>query len=248
MTQIVEVGDRVDVHVASARRSPGRRDPTLKTLSQNLEVLSTGREFAKDRGNALITGGTGSGKTPLLNVSSAHIGRHELIVTIEDTAELRLHQEHVSKMETRPPNIEGDGPISKRQLVINSLRMRPDRIILGEVRGGEALDMLQTMNTGHADSLATSHANSCSDAVHRLEMMVAPANSNISIQSIRRQIASAIDIFVQFARLSDSSRRVIEVLESGGIDEEGSVKIVPRFLFDQRAGAFRAVESSEEQS
>ena len=210
------------------------------------EMLDLLADRVRDRRNVLITGGTGSGKTTLLNVLSAHIGSYERIVTIEDTAELQLHQEHVAKMETRPPNIEGDGAISERQLVINSLRMRPDRIILGEVRGGEALDMLQAMNTGHDGSLATIHANSCADAIHRLEMMVAMANSNISVHSIRQQIASAIDVFVQVARFGDGSRRVIEIAESAGQAPDGSVRIQSRFLFEPKTGVFRSVEPKGE--
>ncbi|MCB9384856.1 MAG: CpaF family protein [Bryobacterales bacterium] len=195
-----------------------------------LEMLS---KAVRERRNVLIVGGTGSGKTTLLNVLSAYIGQDERIVTIEDTAELQLRQEHVAKMECRPPNLEGEGSIKERQLVINSLRMRPDRIILGEVRGEEALDMLQAMNTGHDGSLATIHANSCADGVHRLEMMVALANSNISATSIRQQIASAIDYFVQVARLSDGARKVVEIAVSRGLDSDGAVKLEPVFLFER---------------
>jgi pilus assembly protein CpaF len=197
-----------------------------------LELLSTA---VKDRRNILIVGGTGSGKTTLLNVLSAFIGADERIVTIEDTAELQLRQEHVAKMECRPPNLEGEGSIKERQLVINSLRMRPDRIILGEVRGEEALDMLQAMNTGHDGSLATIHANSCADGVHRLEMMVALGSANLSAASIRQQIASAIDLFVQVARLSDGSRKVVEISESRGIGPDGAVALQPVYVF-QRTG------------
>ncbi|MEZ5394475.1 MAG: CpaF family protein [Bryobacterales bacterium] len=197
----------------------------------SLEMLDLLSSAVKERRNILIVGGTGSGKTTLLNVLSAYIGPDERIVTIEDTAELQLRQEHVAKMECRPPNLEGEGSIKERQLVINSLRMRPDRIILGEVRGEEALDMLQAMNTGHDGSLATIHANSCADGVHRLEMMVALANSNISASSIRQQIASAIDYFVQVARLSDGTRKVVEIAVSRGIDENGDVALEPVFIF-----------------
>ena len=197
-----------------------------------LDLLSTA---VKDRRNILIVGGTGSGKTTLLNVLSAFIGADERIVTIEDTAELQLRQEHVAKMECRPPNLEGEGSIKERQLVINSLRMRPDRIILGEVRGEEALDMLQAMNTGHDGSLATIHANSCADGVHRLEMMVALGSANLSAASIRQQIASAIDLFVQVARLSDGSRKVVEISESGGIGSDGAVALQPVYVFQRTA-------------
>jgi pilus assembly protein CpaF len=197
------------------------------------EMLELLGDCVRTRRNILITGGTGSGKTTLLNVLSAYIGDNERIVTIEDTAELQLRQEHVAKMETRPPNLEGDGSIRERQLVINSLRMRPDRIILGEVRGAEALDMLQAMNTGHDGSLATIHANSCRDAVYRLEMMVATAGANISESSIRQQIAGAIDIFVQVARLSDGTRRVVEIAESAG-RKDGEVVLRRLWAIEKR--------------
>ncbi len=208
----------------------------------------------RERRCVLVTGGTGSGKTTLLNVLSAFIGANERIVTIEDTAELQLRQEHVAKMETRPPNVEGDGAIRERQLVINALRMRPDRIILGEVRGDEALDMLQAMNTGHDGSLATIHANSCIDGAHRLEIMASLANSNLSAASVRQQIASAIDVFVHVSRLSDGARKVVEIAESRGLSREGDVRLQQIFVFDkieinddgQVRGAFRKVDADAE--
>ncbi len=166
----------------------------------------------KARLNILVSGGTGAGKTTLLNVLSSFISERERIVTIEDAAELQLHQEHVVRLETRPSNVEGKGAVHQRQLMINSLRMRPDRIILGEVRGEEALDMLQAMNTGHDGSLTTVHSNSPRDALSRLETMVAMANLNIPTVAIRRQIASAIDLVVQVSRLSDGTRRVTNVV------------------------------------
>jgi pilus assembly protein CpaF len=178
--------------------------------------------------NILVAGGTGTGKTTLLNVLSAFIPEDERIVTIEDTAELQLRQEHVARMESRPSNLEGEGAIKERQLLINSLRMRPDRILIGEVRGDEALDMLQAMNTGHDGSLATIHANSCRDAVSRLELMVTLANSNLSLTAIRRQVASAIDLFVQVSRLSDGTRRVTEIAEAAGMKDD---EVVIRELF-----------------
>ena len=159
--------------------------------------------------NILISGGTGAGKTTLLNVMSSFISEDERIVTIEDAAELKLRQEHVARMETRPPNIEGTGAIRIRELVINALRMRPDRIIVGEVRGEEALDMLQAMNTGHDGSLTTIHANTPRDAFGRLEVMVGMANANMGMRAIRQQVSSAIDLVVQIARMSDGSRRVV---------------------------------------
>jgi pilus assembly protein CpaF len=172
----------------------------------------------KARLNILISGGTGAGKTTFLNVLSSYISNRERIVTIEDAAELQLHQEHVVRLETRPPNIEGKGAIQQRQLVINSLRMRPDRIIVGEVRGEEALDMLQAMNTGHDGSLTTIHANSPRDALGRLETMVAMASFNIPEAALRRQIASAIDVVVQVSRLSDGTRKVSHVSEITGME------------------------------
>jgi pilus assembly protein CpaF len=214
-------------------KDPLQAEDLVQRGALSREMLDLLAKAVKDRRNILIVGGTGSGKTTLLNVLSAFIGADERIVTIEDTAELQLRQEHVAKMECRPPNLEGEGSIKERQLVINSLRMRPDRIILGEVRGEEALDMLQAMNTGHDGSLATIHANSCADGVHRLEMMVALGNSNISPASIRQQIASAIDLFVQVARLSDGSRKVVEISESRGVGADGAVELQPIFVFER---------------
>ena len=170
-----------------------------KTLTEPmLELLSA---MVKGRLNLLISGGTGAGKTTLLNVLSGYIPNSERIVTIEDAAELQLKQEHVVRLETRPPNIEGKGAVRQRQLVINSLRMRPDRIVVGEVRGEEAFDMLQAMNTGHEGSLTTVHANSQRDALARLESMFSMANLNIPERAMRQQIASRIHAVVQIARL-----------------------------------------------
>jgi pilus assembly protein CpaF len=189
-----------------------------KTLTPSMLELLQG--CVKARLNILISGGTGAGKTTFLNVLSSYISNRERIVTIEDAAELQLHQEHVVRLETRPPNIEGKGSIQQRQLVINSLRMRPDRIIVGEVRGEEALDMLQAMNTGHDGSLATIHANSPRDALARLETMVAMASLNIPDNAIRRQIASAVDVVVQVSRLSDGTRKVVSLAEITGMEGE----------------------------
>ena len=188
------------------------------TLTNNMLDLMRGSVYA--RLNVLISGGTGSGKTTMLNVLSSFISNRERIVTIEDAAELQLHQDHVVRLETRPPNVEGKGAVRQRQLVTNALRMRPDRIIVGEVRGEEALDMLQAMNTGHDGSLATIHANTPRDALGRLETMVAMANLNIPDTAIRRQIASAIDVVVQVSRLSDGKRRVISLAEVTGMEGE----------------------------
>ncbi|MDQ6678261.1 MAG: CpaF family protein [Acidobacteriota bacterium] len=175
----------------------------------------------KARLNIVIAGGTGAGKTTLLNALSAFIPANERIITIEDAAELQLKQPHVARLETRPANIEGQGAVKQRQLLINCLRMRPDRIVVGEVRGEEALDMLQAMNTGHDGSLTTIHANSPREAVARLEVMVSMANSGMQMNSIRQQIASSVHLFVQAARLSDGSRRVTSVTEVAGM--EGTV-------------------------
>ncbi len=188
------------------------------TLTQPMLEFLQG--CVKARLNVLISGGTGAGKTTFLNVLSSYISNRERIVTIEDAAELQLHQQHVVRLETRPPNIEGKGVIQQRQLLINSLRMRPDRIIIGEARGEEALDMLQAMNTGHDGSLTTVHANSTRDALSRLETMVAMAGLDIPDTAIRRQIASAIDIVVQVTRLSDGTRKVTSLAEITGMEGE----------------------------
>jgi len=183
--------------------------------------------------NIIIAGGTGAGKTTLLNALSFFISPKERIVTIEDAAELQLKQPHVARLETRPPNLEGHGAVRQRELLINSLRMRPDRIVVGEVRGEEALDMLQAMNTGHDGSLTTVHANTPRDAVSRLEVMVSLANSNMKLESVRQQISSAVNLFVQAARLSDGSRRVTSVTEVTGMEGE-IITIQDIFVFEKR--------------
>jgi pilus assembly protein CpaF len=193
-------------------------------------------EFLKgavsSRLNILVSGGTGAGKTTLLNVLSSFISGHERVVTIEDAAELTLRQRHVVRLETRPPNIEGKGAIRQRQLVINALRMRPDRIIVGEVRGEEALDMLQAMNTGHDGSLTTIHSNSPRDALYRLDTMVAMANLNIPEKAIRQQVASAVDLVIQVSRLTDGTRRVTAISEITGM-EQGVITMQDIFVFQQ---------------
>ncbi|HUK17315.1 MAG TPA: CpaF family protein [Bryobacteraceae bacterium] len=194
-----------------------------------LELL---KGCVKARLNILICGGTGSGKTTLLNALSSYIPEDERIVTIEDAAELKLQQTHVARMETRPPNVEGVGAIHIRQLVINALRMRPDRIIVGECRADEALDMLQAMNTGHDGSLTTVHANTPRDGLGRLEVMVGMANSNMGIRSIRQQIASAVNLFVQVARFSDGSRRVTHITEVVGMEQD-VITLQDIFLFEK---------------
>lgn len=195
-----------------------------------LELL---KGCVKARLNVLISGGTGAGKTTFLNVLSSNISNRERIVTIEDAAELQLNQEHVVRLETRPPNIEGKGAVQQRQLVINALRMRPDRIIVGEVRGEEALDMLQAMNTGHDGSLTTIHANSPRDALSRLETMVAMANLNLPESAIRRQIASALDVVVQVSRMSDGTRKIVNVSEITGMEGE-VVTMQDVFVFQKK--------------
>jgi pilus assembly protein CpaF len=187
----------------------------------------------KARLNIIVSGGTGSGKTTLLNALSAFINHKERIVTIEDAAELQLKQPHLARLETRPPNLEGQGAVRQRELLINSLRMRPDRIIVGEVLGGEALDMLQAMNTGHDGSLTTIHANSPRDGISRLEVMVSMANSNMQLISIRQQIASAVHLIVQTARLSDGSRRMTSITEVTGMEGE-MVTLQDIFIFEKR--------------
>jgi pilus assembly protein CpaF len=189
----------------------------LKSVSpEMMEVLASA---VKARISILIAGGTGAGKTTFLNILSQYIPRNERLVTIEDAAELRLAQEDIVRLETRPPNIEGLGAIKQRQLLINCLRMRPDRIIMGEVRGEEAFDMLQAMNTGHEGSMTTIHANTPRDAISRLESMVLMGNMNMSEKSLRQQIASAITIIVQAARMSDGTRKVISISEITGMEE-----------------------------
>ncbi len=183
------------------------------------------------RKNVVISGGTGSGKTTLLNVLSAGIPEGERIVTIEDAAELQLAQPHVVSLETRPPNLEGKGAYTIRDLLKNAMRMRPDRIIVGECRGGEALDMLQAMNTGHDGSLTTTHANSPTEAISRLETLVLTSGVDLPIPAVRRQIASSIDLIVQQSRFSDGSRRVTSVTEVVGLDDDGGVAVVPIFEF-----------------
>ncbi len=190
----------------------------MESITGGIEQLF--QAAVRARLNILISGGTGSGKTTLLNILSSFIPSTERIVTIEDAAELQLQQEHVVRLETRPPNLEGKGQVTQRDLVRNALRMRPDRIIVGEVRGGEALDMLQAMNTGHDGSLATLHANSPRDALRRLETMILMAGMNLTDKAMREQIASAINVIVQIARLSDGTRKIVKVSEVTGMEGE----------------------------
>jgi pilus assembly protein CpaF len=187
------------------------------------------------RRNIIISGGTGSGKTTTLNVISSFIPEDERIVTIEDAAELQLRQDHVLRLESRPPNIEGKGAIPIRELVRNSLRMRPDRIVVGEVRDGAALDMLQAMNTGHDGSLTTVHANTPRDSLSRLETMVLMAGVDLPVRAIREQVAGAVDLIIQQTRLKDGSRRIVAITEVVGMEGE-VVTLQDIFTFDYSAG------------
>ncbi len=201
------------------------------SIDERMRLILEGA--VKTRLNILISGGTGTGKTTLLNVMSEYIPHTERIVTIEDSAELHLKQDHVVRLETRPANIEGKGEVTQRDLVRNALRMRPDRIILGEVRGGEALDMLQAMNTGHDGSLSTIHSNSTRDAMARLETMVLMAGMDLPDRAIKEQVASAIDLVIQLIRYPDGTRRVSRISEITGM--EGSTIVMQDvFVFDQR--------------
>jgi pilus assembly protein CpaF len=214
------------------RREPIQAEELVRNLTLTESMLQILQASVKARLNIIITGGTGSGKTTLLNVLSGYIPEDERIVTIEDAAELQLRQTHVARMEARPPNIEGQGAIRIRQLVINSLRMRPDRVVVGEVRSEEALDMLQAMNTGHDGSLTTIHANNPRDAIGRLEVMVGMANANMGVRSIRQQVASAVDLFIQIARFSDGSRRITHITECVGMEGD-QVTTQDIFVFEK---------------
>ncbi len=203
-----------------------------KSLTE--EMAGTFEAMVKARLNILVSGGTGAGKTTLLNILSASVPNTERIVTIEDSAELILQQEHVVRLETRPPNIEGKGSVTQRDLVRNALRMRPDRIIVGEVRGGEALDMLQAMNTGHDGSISTIHANAPRDALARLETMVLMAGFELPPKAIREQVSSALNVIIQVARLSDGTRKIVKVSEVTGM--EGDVVVMQDIFVFQKQG------------
>ena len=212
---------------------PISEDDLLKNQTLTQPMLELLRGAVKARCNVIISGGTGAGKTTLLNVLSGYISDKERIVTIEDSAELQMKQRHCVRLETRPSNIEGRGAVMQRQLVINSLRMRPDRIVVGEVRGEEALDMLQAMNTGHDGSLTTVHANSPRDALARVETMAMMANLNLPEKAVRRQIASAIQLVVQISRFNDGTRRITHLSEITGMEED-IVSMQDVFVFEKQ--------------
>lgn len=225
----------IDGPILSIRRfgrTPIGAEQLLASRALTAPMMDLLKGAVKARLNIVVTGGTGAGKTTLLNVLSGFIPTTERIVTIEDSAELQMQQPHVVRMECRPPNIEGKGAIRQRELVINALRMRPDRIVLGEVRGGEALDMLQAMNTGHDGSLTTIHANNPRDAIARLETMSLMAEVNLPDRAIRQQIAAAVSILVQVARMSDGTRRVTHISEITGVADE-MVTIQDIFVFER---------------
>jgi pilus assembly protein CpaF len=203
----------------------------LESITEPMVELLQG--IVRARLNILISGGTGAGKTTLLNLLSSFIPSDERIVTIEDSAELQLRQPHVVRLETRPANVEGQGAVSQRMLLINALRMRPDRVVVGEVRGGEAIDMLQAMNTGHDGSIATLHANSPRDALGRLETMISMANLNLPERAMRQQIASAVDVVIQVSRLSDGKRKVMNISEVVGMEGE-VITMQEVFLYDRQ--------------
>ena len=210
-------------------------DDLVSNGSLSREVADFLDACVRGKLNILVSGGTGSGKTTLLNIVSSFIPEGERIVTVEDAVELRLRQRHVVRLESRPPNIEGKGAIAIRDLVRNSLRMRPDRIIVGEVRSGEALDMLQAMNTGHEGSLSTLHANTPRDAISRLETMVLMSGIELPVRAIREQIASALDLIVQIGRLRDGTRRIVKISEVNGLEGD-IITLTDLFEFDMGAG------------
>jgi pilus assembly protein CpaF len=227
----------VDGPLLSIRRFPAERlkaDDLVALRAITKPMIDFLAHAVRARLNCLISGGTGAGKTTLLNVLSGFIGDRERIVTIEDAAELQLHQEHVARLETRPPNVEGKGAVRQRQLVINALRMRPDRIVVGEVRGEEALDMLQAMNTGHDGSMTTVHANAPRDALARIETMIAMGATHLAERAMRQQIASAIQLVVQQTRLSDGTRKITSISEITGM--EGDVITMQEIFSFEKIG------------
>jgi pilus assembly protein CpaF len=227
----------VDGPLLSIRRFPAERlkaEDLVAIRSLTRPMLEFLEHCVRAKLNMIISGGTGAGKTTLLNVLSSFISERERIVTIEDAAELQLHQEHIARLETRPPNVEGKGAIRQRQLLINSLRMRPDRIVVGEVRGEEALDMLQAMNTGHDGSLTTVHANTPRDALTRIETMISMGSMNLPERAMRQQIASAVQLVIQQSRMSDGTRKVTSISEITGM--EGDVITMQEIFCFEKLG------------
>jgi pilus assembly protein CpaF len=225
----------LDGAVLSIRRfgtDPLRMPALIENGALTKEIAILFEMCVRARLNIIISGGTGAGKTTLLNAMSAFIPADERIVTIEDSAELQMQQPHVVRLETRPPNIEGKGEVTQRDLVRNTLRMRPDRIVIGEVRGGEAIDMLQAMNTGHDGSLTTIHANTSRDALARLEVMVQMTGMRLSDRAMRQQIASAVNLVVQVARLTDGTRRIVSIAEITGMEGE-TISMQEIFVFER---------------
>jgi len=225
----------VDGPILSIRRfgrTPIGVEQLLSSRTLTPPMLDLLKGAVKARLNIVVSGGTGAGKTTMLNALSSFISENERIVTVEDSAELQMQQPHVARLECRPPNIEGKGAVRQRELVINCLRMRPDRIVVGEVRGGEALDMLQAMNTGHDGSLTTIHANNPRDAIARLETMSLMADISLPDRAVRQQIASAVSVIVQIARLSDGTRRVTHISEVTGVADE-MVTMQDIFVFER---------------
>jgi pilus assembly protein CpaF len=228
--------DGAHLSIRKFKRDALSGEDLLRLESLNEPMLELLKGIVRSRLNVLISGGTGSGKTTLLNILSSFIPVDERIVTIEDSAELQLRQPHVVRLETRPPNIEGEGQVSQRLLLVNALRMRPDRIIMGEVRGSEAVDMLQAMNTGHDGSLTTLHANTPRDALSRLETMISMASLNLPEKAMRQQTASAIQVVIQTARLSDGTRKVTQISEITGMEGD-VVTMQDIFVFDRSGTA-----------
>jgi len=224
--------DGPSVSIRKFSKDPLQLHHLIEKRSLTPEIGELLRAIVQARLNVLISGGTGTGKTTLLNILSGFIPNNERIVTIEDAAELQLRQDHVVRLETRPANIEGKGEIAQRELVKNALRMRPDRIILGEVRGAESLDMLQAMNTGHDGSLTTVHANSARDALTRIETLVSMAGFNLASKAMRHYVSSALDVIIQIARLSDGTRKLISVQEIAGMEGD-LITLQELFVFQQ---------------
>jgi pilus assembly protein CpaF len=225
--------NRPTLTIRTFEKDPLTIDDLVRFGSVSNETAEFLKATVKARLNVVVSGGTGSGKTTLLNVLSSFIPDDERIITVENAAELQLRQEHVVTLESRPPNIEGKGEVTIRDLVINTLRMRPDRVVVGECRGGETLDMLQAMNTGHDGSLTTAHANSPRDMLSRLETMCLMAGMDLPVRAIREQIASAVDVIVQQQRLRDGTRKVISITEVQGM--EGDVIVMSDiFSFEQQ--------------